>query len=128
MGDDEGRKCGIEVPLTSFITQLVVQGSVKDLGKGETIKSVRFLGDKGYVVTFWWVDLLYVIDFASSPPAIMSELQVSGFSDFMYPIKNGKFLLTVGNEADENGTLTGVKILVFNVTDRWCFKLTQSIL
>jgi hypothetical protein len=25
--------------------------------------------------------------------------------------------LTVGNEADENGTLTGVKILVFNVTD-----------
>jgi hypothetical protein len=98
-------------------SQLVVQGSVKDLGKGETIRSVRFLGDKGYVVTFRQVDPLYVIDFASSPPEVISELKVTGFSDFMYPIKDGKYLLTVGNEADENGTLTGVKISVFNVTD-----------
>jgi uncharacterized secreted protein with C-terminal beta-propeller domain len=94
-----------------------VQGSVKDLGRGETIKSVRFLGDKGYVVTFRQVDPLYVIDFASSPPAVLSELKVSGFSDFMYPKKIGKFLLAVGNEADKNGTLTGVKFSVFNVID-----------
>ncbi len=39
--------------LNEVDSQLVVQCSVKDLGKGgETIKSVRFLGDKGYVVTF----------------------------------------------------------------------------
>lgn len=98
-------------------SKLVIQGLVTDLGKGETIRSVRFLGDKGYVVTFRQVDPLYVIDFGSSPPVVMSELKITGFSDFMYPIKDGKFLLTVGNEADVNGTLTGVKISVFNVTD-----------
>jgi len=98
-------------------SQLVVKGSVKDLGKGETIKAVRFLGDKGYVVTFRQVDPLYVIDFSISPPAVISELKVTGFSDFMYPIKDGKFLLTVGNEADANGAVNGMKISVFNVTN-----------
>jgi len=105
------------VVLEEQSSKLVTTGSVNDLGKGETIQSVRFFGDKGYVVTFRQVDPLYVIDFSAEKPKIASELKVTGFSDFMYPIKSGTFLLTVGNEADVNGTLTGMKISVFNVTD-----------
>jgi len=99
-------------------SELVVVGSVMDLGKGETIQSVRFFGDKGYVVTFRQMDPLYVIDFSSpTSPKVSSELKVTGFSSYMHPIKDGKFLLTVGQEAQSDGTITGMKISVFNVTD-----------
>ena len=99
-------------------SKLEVVGSVKDLGKGETIQSVRFFGDKGYVVTFRQVDPLYVIDFSSpTKPKVSSELKVTGFSSYMHPIKDGRFLLTFGQEADTDGTITGMKISVFNVTN-----------
>ena len=35
---------------------------VGGLGKGERIYAVRFVGDKGYVVTFRQVDPLYTLD------------------------------------------------------------------
>ena len=37
-------------------------GRVGGLGKGERIYAVRFVGDKGYVVTFRQVDPLYTLD------------------------------------------------------------------
>jgi len=99
-------------------SELVVVGTLKDLGKGETIQSVRFLGNKGYVVTFKQVDPLFIIDLSSpTNPAVASELKATGFSQYMHPIKDGNFLLTVGQEATTEGVLTGVKISVFNVTD-----------
>jgi hypothetical protein len=99
-------------------SELVVVGSLMDLGKGETIQSVRFLGDKGYVVTFKKVDPLFIINLSSpTNPTVASELKVTGFSQYMHPIKDGHFLLTVGQEATTDGALTGVKISVFNVTD-----------
>jgi len=45
-------------------TKLV--GSVEGLAEGETIHSVRFTGDRVYMVTFRNVDPLFVID-ASDP-------------------------------------------------------------
>jgi hypothetical protein len=98
--------------------ELVEVGSLKDLGKGEAIQSVRFLGDKGYVVTFKQVDPLFIIDLSSPmEPKVISELKVTGFSEYMHPIKDGNFLLTVGQEATKDGAISGVKISVFNVTD-----------
>ena len=41
---------------------LNVIGSVTGLAKGETIYSVRFMGDKGYIVTFRTMDPLFVFD------------------------------------------------------------------
>jgi hypothetical protein len=103
-------------------------GFVGDLGPSEDIKSVRFLSDRGYVVTFRTVDPLYSLDLSDpANPQVMGELKISGFSEYMHPISNvddaasqvGDFLLTVGKEADEeqNGRVIGTKISVFDVTD-----------
>src|SRR5690606_18016037 len=46
-------------------------GRVSGLGRGETIHSVRFLGDVGYVVTFEQTDPLYTLDLSDpAAPAV----------------------------------------------------------
>ena len=37
-------------------------GSVGDIGRGEQVQSVRFVGDVGYVVTLRQIDPFYTID------------------------------------------------------------------
>jgi hypothetical protein len=104
--------------LEEKLSRLEIIGAVKDLGKGEVIQSVRFLGDKGYVVTFQQVDPLFIIDFPSpTKPVVSGELKITGFSQYMHPIKNGNFLLTVGQEATTEGQIIGIKFSVLNVTD-----------
>lgn len=51
-------------------------GEVGDLAKGERIYSVRFIGDKAYIVTFKEIDPLFVID-TSNPvkPKVLGELK-----------------------------------------------------
>jgi hypothetical protein len=102
-------------------------GFVGGLGPSEDIKSVRFIGARGYVVTFRTVDPLYSLDLRDpSNPRVMGELKISGFSEYMHPISGGDdagvsqvgdYLLTVGKEADETdgGRITGTKIAVFDV-------------
>jgi hypothetical protein len=107
-------------------------GFVGGLGPSEDIKSVRFIGERGYVVTFRSVDPLYTLDLSvPSNPRVMGELKISGFSEYMHPISGGDdagvsqvgdYLLTVGKEADETngGRITGTKIALFdvrNITD-----------
>ena len=43
-------------------TDLAQISSIGGLGKGEQIHAVRFIEDKGYVVTFRQIDPLYVLD------------------------------------------------------------------
>lgn len=97
--------------------KLVEQGMVGGLGKGETIQSVRFLGDLGYVVTFRQVDPLYVIDLRDpARPKIAGELKVPGFSSYIHPLDAGH-LLTIGRDADDEGRVGGLKLEIFDVTD-----------
>ena len=54
-------------------------GVVKDLGKTERIYSVRFLADRGYVVTFRQTDPFYVLDLSNpSSPQVKGELKIPG--------------------------------------------------
>ena len=97
--------------------QLVEQGVVGGLGKGETIQSVRFLGDLGYVVTFRQVDPLYVIDLRDAKaPKVAGELKVPGFSSYIHPLDDGH-LLTIGRDANDEGQVGGMKLEIFDVTD-----------
>ncbi|MEL7655935.1 MAG: beta-propeller domain-containing protein, partial [Bacillota bacterium] len=60
---------------------LNVTGSVEGIAKGETIYSVRFIGDKGYIVTFRTMDPLFVFDLSDpQKPVITGELEMPGFS------------------------------------------------
>jgi uncharacterized secreted protein with C-terminal beta-propeller domain len=92
-------------------------GVVTGLGLGEQIYAVRFIADQGYVVTFRQVDPLYVLDLADpTEPKIAAELKIPGFSSYIHPLEPG-YLLTAGRDADEEGSVGGIKIEIFDVTD-----------
>lgn len=114
----------------SLLATLPNDTSPEPIGKpGEDIYAVRFLGDRGYIVTFERIDPLYVLDLANpNAPKVLGALEIPGFSSYLHPLDNG-YLLGVGqqvnvNNIPENGevidapvTQEGVKISLFNVSD-----------
>ena len=88
------------------------------IGKsGEQVYAVRFLGDRAYVVTFRRTDPLYVLDLSNpADPKTVGELEVAGFSDYLFPLPN-KLLLGVGRDADSSGRITGIKVALFDVAN-----------
>jgi len=89
---------------------LSVQGSVKDLGKTERIYSVRFIEDKGYVVTFRQTDPFYVLDLSNpKKPELKGELKIPGYSGYLHPITKDK-ILGIGQESWQ------IKVSLFDVS------------
>ena len=88
------------------------------IGKpGEQVYAVRFLGNRGYVVTFRRTDPLYVLDLAdSADPKTVGELETPGFSDYLLPLANN-LLLGVGRDADARGFATGAKVSLYDVAN-----------
>ena len=75
----EGENC-----LISPCNSLIQVGIVENIAPNETIWSARFIGDRGYLVTFENIDPLWVIDL-SNPfnPVILGELEVPGVSTYI---------------------------------------------
>jgi hypothetical protein len=96
---------------------LVEAGRVGGLGRGEQIYSVRFLGDRAYVVTFRQVDPLYTVDLADpAAPRVTGELKILGYSAYLHPVGDG-LLLGVGQDATEDGRTRGTQLALFDVRD-----------
>ena len=96
---------------------LVETGSVRDLAPTERVYSARFMGDRGYVVTFRETDPFYTLDLSDPyDPKMVGELKIEGFSSYMHPLDENH-LLAIGREGDENGFMTGVHLQVFDVSD-----------
>ena len=96
---------------------LVEVGEVGDLGRGERIFAVRYIGDRAYVVTFRRVDPLYVVDLGDpTQMAVLGELKIPGFSSYLHPIGDG-LLVGVGRDVTEGGWDRGLKISLFDVAD-----------
>ncbi len=96
---------------------LKVVGEKNYIARGETIKSVRFTGDTGYVVTFEQTDPLFVIDLSNpEKPEIKGELKIPGFSAYLHPITEN-LLMGIGRDGDENGENGGIKVSLFDVSD-----------
>lgn len=93
-------------------------GKAGGLGTTETIYAVRFLGERGYVVTFRQIDPLYVLDLsAPTAPVVAGELKIPGYSRYLHPLSFG-LLLGVGQDADpETGRLLGLQISLFDASD-----------
>lgn len=106
----------------SVRAQLPNDSNPAAIGKpGESLYSARFLSDRAYLVTFEQVDPLYVLDLSdSSAPAILGELEVPGFSEYLHPINEG-LLLGIGRDTvtDSEGFtwLQGVKVDLYDVSD-----------
>lgn len=92
-------------------------GSIENLAEGERVYSVRFDGEIGYFVTFRQVDPLFTVDLSDpKEPKILSELKIPGFSEYLHPFGEGE-LFGFGKNATEEGSVTGLKISMFDVSD-----------
>ncbi len=92
-------------------------GQVGGLGEGEQIFAVRFLGDRGYVVTFRQIDPLYTIDLSDpTNPTVDGELKIPGFSNYLHPLGDG-LLMGVGMDGDDEGRISGAVVSLFDVSD-----------
>ncbi|WAS96071.1 beta-propeller domain-containing protein [Nannocystis punicea] len=92
-------------------------GQVGGLGKTEQIQGVRFIGDKGYVVTFRQTDPLYTVDVSDpAKPVVAGELKIPGFSAYLHPVGED-LLLGVGRDGTEEGQLLGIQLSLFDVSD-----------
>lgn len=100
-------------------------GSVEDLAQGERIYSARFMGDKAYMVTFKETDPLFVIDVsAPSSPAVLGELKIPGFSNYLHPLGDDHLIgfgsdthLVPSKEGEARVVTGGMKISLFDVSD-----------
>jgi uncharacterized secreted protein with C-terminal beta-propeller domain len=100
---------------------LKVIGSLEGLAPGEWIYSVRFLGDTGYLVTFFKIDPLFVIDLSCpSSPALLGQMEMTGYSDYLHPLGNYQ-LLGIGKDTAPGGETwawyAGLKLSLFNTTN-----------
>ncbi|MBQ3085878.1 MAG: beta-propeller domain-containing protein [Clostridia bacterium] len=98
-------------------SDLNIVGECERYGENEIIRSVRFMGDWGYVVTFEQTDPLFVIDLSDpTKPVITGEVKLPGFSAYLHPIGNG-LLLGMGYGGTEDGLDGSAKISLFDVSD-----------
>ena len=96
---------------------LVTVGSIGGLGVGEQIRSVRFIGDTAYVVTFRRTDPFHVIDLSDpAHPRLAGELELPGFSTYLHPV-GPHLVLGAGSDTDEAGRVNGSKLTLFDTTD-----------
>lgn len=100
--------------------ELNLKGKLEDMAIGEKIYSVRFIGDKGYVVTYKNIDPLFIIDLKDvSNPTILGELKIPGFSSYLQPYDENH-IIGIGKDTQEvDGRVIekGVKLSLFDVTD-----------
>jgi hypothetical protein len=102
----------------ALVAQLPNETHPETIGKPrEDIYAVRFYGDKAYIVTFERIDPLYVLDLANpTAPQIAGELELPGFSTYLHPVGDN-YLFSFGYETDENGTQTGIKAALFDISN-----------
>ncbi|UCG16077.1 MAG: beta-propeller domain-containing protein [Phycisphaerales bacterium] len=100
--------------------QLTVVGRIENLAPGEEIKSARFIGPWGYLVTFEQIDPLFTFDLSNpANPVKVGELKVPGFSSFITPM-GSEYLLTVGQDINLDAgwpRAAGVQLSIFKIAD-----------
>ncbi len=102
-------------------SKLSVIGSIENMAEGEEIYSVRFMGNKGYIVTFKQVDPLFVIDL-SNPinPSVVGELKIPGYSSYLHPYDENH-IIGIGyntTETSYGSTVNdGIKLSMFDVSN-----------
>lgn len=104
-------------------------GSLEGLAPGETIYSVRFMGERGYMVTFKKIDPLFVFDLSDpSAPKVLGKLKIPGYSDYLHPFDEDH-LIGFGKDATDGSEdevawrdldfawFQGIKVAMFDVSD-----------
>ncbi len=101
-------------------SELDVVGQIDGIAPTEDIRSARFDGNRGYIVTFKKTDPLFVFNL-SDPynPVVSGELKIPGFSTYMHRMDE-EHLLTIGYDAEDMGSYAlfqGIMLQIFDVSD-----------
>ncbi len=92
-------------------------GRVGNLGKGQRVYAIRYVGPTAYVVTFKQVDPLYTVDLSDpTRPRVLGELEIPGYSAYLHPIGND-LLLGIGQDVTDQGRLAGTQLSLFDVSN-----------
>lgn len=95
-------------------------GQIDRIAPTEDIRSARFDGNRGFVVTFKKTDPLFVFDLSEPAlPQIAGELKIPGFSTYIHRMDENR-LLTIGYDAEDQGSFgwfQGIMLQVFDVAD-----------
>ena len=92
-------------------------GSITGMAPGEQIYSARFLGDRGFIVTFRQIDPLFALDLSNpASPRVAGELKIAGFSEYIHPLDEDH-LLTLGRAGTDDGFIQGLQLSIFDVSD-----------
>ncbi len=101
---------------------LAIVGKLENLAKNENLHSVRFMGDKCYLVTFKKTDPLFVIDLSQpANPQVLGKLKIPEYSDYLHPYDE-THLIGVGKETVEAEVgdfawYQGLKLSLFDVSN-----------
>ena len=88
-----------------------VVGKLENLAENERIYSVRFMGDKSYMVTFRQIDPFFVLDMSNpNEPKVAGELKIPGYSSYLHPYDENH-IIGLGKEA------SSVKLSLFDVSN-----------
>lgn len=105
-------------------------GFIGGIAEGETIWSARFVGDRGYLVTFMNIDPLWVLDLSDPyDPVILGELHVPGVSTYIHPVDENN-LLTIGIAGGEDGLgldWSTTQVSLFDVSNTSSPRLADTI-
>ena len=103
-------------------------GTISGLGIDERIYAVRFMGTQAYIVTFRQIDPLYALDLSDpTNPKALGELKITGFSSYLHPVGDN-LLLGIGQEADQDGSIEGLQISLFDTSDPTNPRRTDQLL
>jgi len=101
--------------------RLEIVGRLEGIAPGEQLYSARFVGDRGFLVTFKKIDPLFTIDLTDpTSPRLAGQLKVPGYSDYIH-IMDDTHLLTIGKDASADmgdfAWYQGVQLSIFDVSD-----------
>ena len=102
-------------------SKLKTVGELTGFARNESIRAVRYFGDKAYVITYEQIDPLFIIDLSDpSRPKIDGEVKIDGFSTLLIPAGKGR-LLGIGHATGDNGYggeyASGLKLALFDISD-----------
>ncbi len=92
-------------------TTLARIGELRNVAVGESVKGLRFIGDKLYIVTYREVDPLFTIDLSNpAKPKILGFVKGPGFDQYLHPYNN-TILIGVGYTGNRELRVTIYKLL-----------------
>ena len=106
--------------LNSRAGKLEIIGRLENVAQGEELYSARFIGPRGYLVTFVTIDPLFTLDLSDPySPIIAGELKVPGYSTYLHPWGDD-YLIAIGKDAVEEEGFAwyqGLQLSIFDISN-----------